>query len=99
MVRAIGVVLESERGHVFTLCVEFEGLPLPYVIFRPFKGDAGKVCQHLVCLDAREMFFNELVTFRLFPLADVGRFLYVLPVDSFKPNVLCIVVYVYAVVL
>jgi hypothetical protein len=44
------------------------------------------------------MLLDELVTFRLFPLADVGRFLYMLPVDPFEPNVLGVVVDVDAVV-
>jgi hypothetical protein len=82
MVSAIGVVLESEGDHVFSLSVELEYLPLPHVGLSPFKGDAGKVSQHFVGLDAREMLFYELVAFALLPFADVRRFLYVLTVDS-----------------
>ncbi len=46
------------------------------------------------------MLFDELVAFRFFPFADIGRFLYVLPVDSLElePNVLSVVVDVNAVV-
>ena len=99
MVRAIRIMLKSQRGHVLALRIELESLPLSHIVFRPFQGDAGKVCQHLVCLDSGKMFFNELIALRFFPFADVGRFLYVLPVDSVEPNVVCVVVYVYAVVL
>ncbi len=98
MVRAIGIVLEGKGGHILTLCVEFECLPLPYIIFRPFKGDAGKVGQHLARFDAREVLLDELVAFRLFPLADVSGFLDMLSVDSVEPNVVSVVVDVYAVI-
>jgi hypothetical protein len=51
-------MLKGERGHVLALSVELESLPLSNIVFRPFKGDAGKICQHFICLDAREMLFN-----------------------------------------
>ncbi len=58
MVRAIGVMLKGQRDHVLALSIELESLPLSNIVFRPFQGDAGKVCQHLVGLDAREVLFD-----------------------------------------
>ncbi len=98
MVSAIGIVLESQGGNVLALCVQLECLPLSDIIFGPFKGDAGKVGQHLVRFDAWEVLLDELVTFRLFPLADISRFLNVLAVDALKPKLVRIVVYIYTVV-
>ncbi len=62
MVGPIRVVLEGQRGHVFALGVELEGLSLAYVVLRPLQRNAGQVSQHFVGLDTGEVPFNQLVT-------------------------------------
>ena len=57
-VGSIRIVLESQRGKIFALGVQFKSLSLADVVFSPLEGYALKVRQHLVCLDAREMFLH-----------------------------------------
>jgi hypothetical protein len=71
---------------------------LPHIGFGPLESDAGQVSQHFVCLDAREVFFDELMTFAFFPFANVCRFLDVLTIYPVEPKLVGVVVYVDAVI-
>ncbi len=93
-----GSCWKARGGNVLAFCVQLERLPLSDIIFRPFKGDAGNVRQHLVRFDARKVLLDELVTLGFFPLANVRRFLDVLAVDATEPKLVSVIVYVYAVI-
>jgi hypothetical protein len=98
VVSAIWVVLKSQGGHVFSFRVELERLSLPHIGFGPLESDAGQVSQHFVCLDARDVFFYELVTLALFPFANVRRFLDVLAIDSVESKLVSVIVHIDAVI-